>query len=329
MNCLHFQLDMPKSRADVYEPPVAKIYIDDDCLLDCLQGGCDEVLPLAVEELYSALHQQAASGDAMIARTTQGAVYVHVSMDEEVVTWHDFFTDRGVDGKDGVIALPGIEFEKESYLEAVSSLQDWMIDGSLSLDYGSVETGYLSIYLTKGTCDKEIIFDECLSDPVPSLMGFAIDLRAGRFPRTIIADDSHVLLDLKAAPWREGNVLLRVKDQDGDVLVDVQTREAFAEEIDKIRFGLLYDTGFPHEYPCYDSHEDASFDQVDDACYALAEKHPDLDPEKLWRHELRQGKVALTEWGNEFYKQYFDMLAQNAVPEKWKDLFWPASHAQP
>ena len=167
-------------------------------------------------------------------------VFVTVEICADTVVWKNFVTPQN-----SPKIFDEFVFDGEQYFREVDKLKRWSETDSLTVEYGGVAGGYITLLVKKGAQAENFYFDEILDDPLPALVKFFNAVRAGDdFAETEIKDyDDKV--DFKL--WTNGQFRFVVElVREKIIFYEIYRREELAAMLKRIFDSLLNDRYFPY-----------------------------------------------------------------------------------
>ena len=211
----------------------------------------------------------------------------------------------------------------------------------LNFDFIGIKYGLLAMKIQFESRYIIWTFDECLSDPIPGMMRMYNALKEGRDAswnaseltwkisfHTEFRDENQetVWLTVRTDGKSYGNydgifdVRMGRKNEicDRDFVAEAEFAVDVLLEQFEIFFHLLTSSKlYPCHYPCWWQHEDD--DSVHDEADKLAEQYLELDENEVDQLELLYyaEHCVLTEYGEELYRKFDNMMRTHKVPEGW------------
>ena len=240
-------------------------------------------------------------------------VFVTVEICADTVVWKNFVTPQN-----SPKIFDEFVFDGEQYFREVDKLKRWSETDSLTVEYGGIECGYITLLVKKKSQAFAFYFDECLDDPLPALVKFFNAVRGEDFAETEIKDyDDKVDFKLSFRPWTDGHIkffveLVRKKI----IFYEIYRCEELAAMLKRIFDSLLNDRYFPYSYPCfwYICESDEPDGEVTDAIEA---EHPDWALGDLMNYAFTDGQQKLSPPLENYLSTYKKMLTDYVVPEGW------------
>ncbi len=170
-----------------------------------------------------------------------------------------------------------------------------------------LEIAFGKLYLK--TRDCEICFDDEY-DVFPDLVNVFHYLKNGECGQWIIYDEWDIAIAFKAPEERKDIVLFAVGVAERPLsFTNEYLREDILRMLRDIFKALLTDKDFPHQYPCFDEHDDDICEQEQDKAEVQAEGNSALEDE-LYKAAFREGRIPLSSKGKELYQRYRTMLEE-------------------
>ena len=291
MDTISFRYTRWEYGADTYPLPAVEIFINGADFMEEIHEAerivCGEErghAPLTPEELYDSLTENYKEGNALIYGCTCGVaecdpVYVQIAVDGETVIWRDF-TSRCCN-PENPLPLRTFVFDRAAYFAATKRLRLWMSRDPLLFSYGGIAYGYLTLTIEKAGKTVDLVFDECLSDPMPDLVHFMnctaegtdIEIAAGN-------DYGDSPLTLVATGMYRDTVLLELRFSENDI-------------------------------------DDDAFDRVSEVVEALGKDLSEEEVTILLAQGLCGEDTPLTGEGVTYLTKYLTMLDTYIVPAGW------------
>ena len=291
MDTISFRYTRWEYGADTYPLPAVEIFINGADFMEEIHEAerivCGEErghAPLTPEELYDSLTENYKEGNALIYGCTCGVaecdpVYVQIAVDGETVIWRDF-TSRCCN-PENPLPLRTFVFDRAAYFAATKRLRLWMSRDPLLFSYGGIAYGYLTLTIEKAGKTVDLVFDECLSDPMPDLVHFMnctaegtdIEIAAGN-------DYGDSPLTLVATGMYRDTVLLELRFSENDI-------------------------------------DDDAFDRVSEVVEALGKDLSEEEVTILLAQGLCGEDTPLTAEGVTYLTKYLTMLDTYIVPAGW------------
>ena len=277
---------------------------------------------------------------------------VFVDVGEKTVTWYDFMTSaeyfddvckennfamlkERLKTKGG---LSPLVFDKKQYFDAVGVLRDWIFDKNFSINYAGIECGYLELNFKSPQENKNFIFDELLSDPIPQLVELfnyiqkciefdrnydydkrGINISTGYKCEIELGDTyddriTAIKISAEHCDWR--NILnFEIPDKNFSFRQTYLCVE-WAEMFKKLFSDLLNDKYFPYSYPCFwyicEDTDDKIFDDFEEKIEKL---YPDCNTGDVINYGVAEGKFSLSQENKIFLEKYKKMLTDYIIPE--------------
>ncbi len=315
MDTIEFRLSAFKYNGDKIPTAVADIYVNGQPLFE---NFFVEHASIPVTELHENLSAKYKVEAVPIIGCGCGAtlccpVFVTVEVGADTVVWTDFLYE------DDSKSVGEFVFDRTQYFREVDKLKRWRENDSLTVEYGGVAGGEITLVVMKDAQAYNFYFDELLDDPLPALVKFFNAVRGGDdFAETeILRDDGHVDFKLSFKPWTDGQLRFVVELVWQKVtLCEYLNRDELADMLKRIFDALLTDKYFPYSYPCFgviDESEDFEFAVTD----AIEAEHPDWSIGDVLNYAVESGQLKLLPRYEEFLAKYKRMLTDYVVPEDW------------
>ena len=328
MDTISFRYTRWEYGDDTYPLPAVEIFINGADFMEEIHEAerivCGEErghAPLIPEELYDSLTEDYKEDNALIYGCTCGVaecdpVYVQIAVDGETVIWRDF-TSRCCN-PENPLPLRTFVFDRAAYFAATKRLRLWMSRDPLLFSYGGIAYGYLTLTIEKAGKTVDLVFDECLSDPMPDLVHFMnctaegtdIEIAAGN-------DYGDSPLTLVATGMYRDTVLLELRFSENDIVASILRRDEVVAMLRGIADALRTDACFPYMYPSCDDIDDDAFDRVSEVVEALGKDLSEEEETILLAQGLCGEDTPLTAEGVTYLTKYLTMLDTYIVPAGW------------
>mgnify|MGYP000993394877 FL=1 len=328
MDTISFRYTRWEYGADTYPLPAVEIFINGADFMEEIHEAehivCGEErghAPLTPEELYDSLTEDYKEDNALIYGCTCGVaecdpVYVQIAVDGETVIWRDF-TSRCCN-PENPLPLRAFVFDRAAYFAATKRLRLWMSRDPLLFSYGGIAYGYLTLTIEKAGKTVDLVFDECLSDPMPDLVHFMnctaegtdIEIAAGN-------DYGDSPLTLVATGMYRDTVLLELRFSENDIVASILRRDEVVAMLRGIADALRTDACFPYMYPSCDDIDDDAFDRVLEVVEAQGKDLSEEEETILLAQGLCGEDTPLTAEGVTYLTKYLTMLDTYIVPAGW------------
>lgn len=330
---------------DDYSSVVADIFINGKNFLETVKnfeaelGQRGDYAPVRDYYLYAALSRDYKEDFVFIYDCGCGCdgchpFCVYVDVGEKVVTWYDFMTseeyfdDVCLDNNFEMFrerirtkgGLPPLVFDKEQYFAELEKLKAGTCDTPLTFEYGGIECGYISLFVSADGKRFEFIFDELLNDPFPQLVKLFNAAKNNDNCEIILADGDakrSPLLRISVKQWFNGQLRFYIElVREGITFKEYYRREEVLEMLEKVFSGLLNDKYFPYSYPCFWYCGDSeNYEAVTDK---IEDENPTWEVGDVLNEAFRNGGLTLLPRHKDYLEKYKKMLTEYTVPEGWE-----------
>ena len=328
MDTINFRLNAFKFTGDENPTAVADIFINGLPLTEKIcsfesRAGFEVIAhaSIPVAELYENLSAKYKVEAAPILGCDCGAtlcwpVFVTVEICAENVVWKNFVLPQADSPKN----FGEFVFDREQYFREVNKLRRWTFDEKLTVEYGGVAGGDLTLVVKKNAQAFPFYYDELLDDPLPALVKFFNATRGDKtFFETEIKDyDDEVDFKISFKPWTDGQLIFTVElIRKKIIFCEVYRRDELAAMFKRIFDALLNDKYFPYSYSCF-WYIGESGDSDGEITDAIEAEHPDWSFGDVLNYAVDSGQLKLLPRYEEFLSKYKRMLTDFVVPEGWR-----------